>query len=62
MTERAAFDSEPIRTPLTGDDGIDLSIIELLFYAYRIPTRSSPIMDSDGRTTGCCISSTESRD
>lgn len=27
--------AEPIRTPLTTDDGIDFSVIELLFFAYR---------------------------
>jgi len=28
-------DAEPIRTMLTGEDGLDFSIIELLFFAYR---------------------------
>jgi DNA-binding MarR family transcriptional regulator len=27
--------AEPIRTPLTIEDGIDFSVIELLFFAYR---------------------------
>jgi DNA-binding MarR family transcriptional regulator len=27
--------AEPIRTPLKADDGIDFSVIELLFFAYR---------------------------
>lgn len=33
--DRAASATRPIRTAITSDDGIDLSIIELLFFAYR---------------------------
>jgi len=33
MAESAA--GKPIKTAITNDDGIDLSIIELLFFAYR---------------------------
>ncbi|HHZ10870.1 MAG TPA: MarR family transcriptional regulator [Rhizobiales bacterium] len=33
MANRTA--AEPIRTPLTIEDGIDFSVIELLFFAYR---------------------------
>ncbi len=35
MSKMAKADHEPIRSPLTGDEGIDLDIIELLFFAYR---------------------------
>ncbi len=35
MAQRSPAASKPIRTPLTSEDGIDLSIIELLFFAYR---------------------------
>ena len=35
MADRVQTNSKPIRTPLTGEDGIDLAIIELLFFAYR---------------------------
>ena len=33
MAERSA--AKPIKTAITSDDGIDLSIIELFFFAYR---------------------------
>src|SRR5262245_60101856 len=35
MPERSHSPVKPIRTPLSGEDGIDLSIIELFFFAYR---------------------------
>lgn len=35
MPDRTATATKPIRTPLTSEDGIDLSIIELFFFAYR---------------------------
>jgi len=35
MPDRTATAIQPIRTPLTDEDGIDLSIIELFFFAYR---------------------------
>ena len=35
MAERTAHAQSPIRTPLAGQDGLDLSIIELFFFAYR---------------------------
>jgi len=35
VTERNAVAVKPIRTALTGDEEIDFSIIELLFFAYR---------------------------
>jgi DNA-binding MarR family transcriptional regulator len=35
MTERSAAIAKPIKTALTGDDGIDFAIIELFFFAYR---------------------------
>lgn len=35
MAEASAATSKPIKTALTGDDGIDFAIIELFFFAYR---------------------------
>lgn len=35
MTDRSGTDAPPIRTAITNEDGVDLSIIELLFFAYR---------------------------
>ena len=35
MADRAAATAKPIKTAITSDDGIDLSIIELFFFAYR---------------------------
>ncbi len=35
MTPRQMDEAEPIRAAPTADDGIDFSIIELLFFAYR---------------------------
>jgi DNA-binding MarR family transcriptional regulator len=35
MQARAKITAEPIRTALSRNDGIDFSIIELLFFAYR---------------------------
>lgn len=35
MVDRMAGSQKPIRTLLTSEDGIDLSIIELFFFAYR---------------------------
>lgn len=35
LAERNAAAVKPIRTALTGEDDIDFSIIELLFFAYR---------------------------
>ncbi len=35
MIERMQGDANPIRTALTGEDGIDFALIELLFFAYR---------------------------
>lgn len=35
MVDRMAGTQKPIRTLLTSEDGIDLSIIELFFFAYR---------------------------
>jgi DNA-binding MarR family transcriptional regulator len=35
MTDHSATDAKPIKTAITSSDGIDLSIIELLFFAYR---------------------------
>ncbi len=35
MVDRTTSASKPIRAALTSDDEIDLSIIELLFFAYR---------------------------
>ncbi|MEQ1949981.1 MarR family transcriptional regulator [Mesorhizobium sp. CN2-181] len=35
MPDRTQPAAKPIRTPLSGEDGIDLSIIELFFFAYR---------------------------
>ena len=35
MPDRTQPAVKPIRTPLSGEDGIDLSIIELFFFAYR---------------------------
>ena len=35
MAERSPHSAKPIRTPLSGDDDLDLSIIELFFFAYR---------------------------
>ena len=35
MTERLQGNANPIRTALTGEDGIDFALIELLFFAYR---------------------------
>ena len=35
MKQTEGRDDAPIRTALSGDDGIDFTIIEMLFYAYR---------------------------
>ncbi|NGN41330.1 MarR family transcriptional regulator [Mesorhizobium sp. CGMCC 1.15528] len=35
MADRNGKDAKPIRTALSSEDGIDLAIIELLFFAYR---------------------------
>lgn len=35
MTDRIGTDADPIKTAITNEDGVDLSIIELLFFAYR---------------------------
>ena len=35
MRDRSATAAKPVRTALSGDEGIDFSIIELLFFAYR---------------------------
>jgi DNA-binding MarR family transcriptional regulator len=35
MADRNGADTEPIKTAITDQDGLDLSIIELLFFAYR---------------------------
>ncbi|MEI5680968.1 MULTISPECIES: MarR family winged helix-turn-helix transcriptional regulator [unclassified Mesorhizobium] len=35
MADRNGKDAKPIRTALSNEDGIDLAIIELLFFAYR---------------------------
>ena len=35
MPERKGGDAKPIRTALSREDGVDLAIIELLFFAYR---------------------------
>ncbi|MEP9373950.1 MarR family transcriptional regulator [Mesorhizobium sp. KR1-2] len=35
MTDRSGTNASPIRTAITNEDGVDLSIIELLFFAYR---------------------------
>jgi DNA-binding MarR family transcriptional regulator len=35
MAERNAHAAKPIRTALSSEDGVDLTLIELLFFAYR---------------------------
>ncbi|AWC22972.1 MarR family winged helix-turn-helix transcriptional regulator [Aminobacter aganoensis] len=35
MAQRSGAAAQPIRTAVTADDGIDFSIIELLYFAYR---------------------------
>lgn len=35
MADRPVPPAKPIRTPLTGEAGLDLAIIELFFFAYR---------------------------
>src|SRR5690606_29213994 len=35
MTQHQDRDEDPIKSALTGQDGIDFAIIELLFFAYR---------------------------
>ena len=35
MAQRSSEKAKPIRTALTREDGIDLAIIELFFFAYR---------------------------
>jgi DNA-binding MarR family transcriptional regulator len=35
MTDRIGTDADPIKTAITIDDGVELSIIELFFFAYR---------------------------
>ncbi|QPC88416.1 MarR family transcriptional regulator [Mesorhizobium sp. NBSH29] len=35
MSEHSASSARPVRTELTGDDGIDFALIELVFFAYR---------------------------
>jgi len=35
IRDRSATAAKPVRTAVSGDEGIDFSIIELLFFAYR---------------------------
>ncbi|MBX3570656.1 MAG: MarR family transcriptional regulator [Rhizobiaceae bacterium] len=35
MADRSSHSTKPIRTPLSGEDDLDLSVIELFFFAYR---------------------------
>ena len=35
MADRTVTQARPVRTPLTAEEGIDLAIIELFFFAYR---------------------------
>lgn len=35
MTDRIGTDADPIKTAITTEDGVELSIIELFFFAYR---------------------------
>jgi DNA-binding MarR family transcriptional regulator len=35
MAQRSGATAQPIRTAVTADEGIDFSIIELMYFAYR---------------------------
>ena len=54
--DRAATAGKPIKTAISREDGIDFSIIELLFFAYRDFT-SDPDQILAAPITASCISS-----
>lgn len=47
MAERIADNAKPIRTALTLEDGIDFTIIELFFFAYRDFTSDPDVLLAD---------------
>lgn len=47
MAERIAENIKPIRTALTLEDGIDFTIIELFFFAYRDFTSDPDVLLAD---------------
>lgn len=47
MAERIAANAKPIRTALTLEDGIDFTIIELFFFAYRDFTSDPDVILAD---------------
>ncbi|HWK67176.1 MAG TPA: MarR family transcriptional regulator [Rhizobiaceae bacterium] len=47
MAERIAEHAKPIRTALTLEDGIDFTIIELFFFAYRDFTSDPDVLLAD---------------
>lgn len=47
MAERIAENVKPIRTALTLEDGIDFTIIELFFFAYRDFTSDPDVLLAD---------------
>lgn len=47
MAERIAANAKPIRTALTLEDGIDFTVIELFFFAYRDFTSDPDVILTD---------------